>query len=459
MPTATKRVVRPGQFRQANGKIATISKQDLIDWKSKHDHLRQNGFYVPLPVEHDASVMPTTTKPPRHADKMWVGEDDWLYSQFEADTEAEAAKIAGSDVSIASFTELPLPTGKLENFIGHVALTANPACKNQGPALLNQPQITMSLSSAMMLDSSGGQTIVNDDDKGKAATLENALSILQDLGIPLPADTTDMNIVERLVTAGQAVLAHKSNTEGEDVTKAPPGATVQKPSPIAMSQPNDPFLVFALSKLQAGQVRDAHGRLYTAETLSQEFATQGQAPAGQPVVQPFNPVVPAAPNVVAPQPQANLAALAGMAQQPAHQPTGQPPAADPNVMLSRAQKAVDVKSRIEACVQTGKISPQVATEQGQPLLTNIHMALSSGEETLMAQSLSAAESVLAAWESISPQSTLALSNGNQVNLSATGGHQQQVHPSLQIQPMQMNGAPQDVDYARANEIAKQQLGY
>ena len=392
MPKITKRLVRPGTYRDMHGVVGTFTSDHIKAYQDIHKKLRANGFYVPIPDEHDESK-PTKTKPNRHVDKMWLGEDEWLYAEFDvqkSDREAFDKK----DVSIRTYDDAAAIDNIASGYIGHVALVDEPACKFQGPSLSNEPQMCLSLSSRVCL-AHENQTTVDTSKENLDASIDSCLQILQDLGLTLPSDTTEMNICERIAIAGQAVIDSKKLQEDDEFTDEPSGTEVKKPSPIAMSQT---VLNLALSKLKNGHVKDPHGNEYTEESLNAEFSsTQPQSPS------------PASLSIPEPTPGSLSPPATVPVQAQIVTPT---PAATPqSTALSQALEVTGIKSRIEACAAQGKIGPDLVVSHGQPLLSALVVALESGDQQGMETAKLSINAVLPAWEALPQNTALALSNG------------------------------------------------
>lgn len=69
-----------------------------------------------------------------------------------------------------------------------------------------------------------------------ASSIQGAIQVLGQLGLTLPDDTTPTNIIERINTAGGAVLAAKSSTDDQTA-----GQEKEVPAPIAMSDKGKPM--------------------------------------------------------------------------------------------------------------------------------------------------------------------------------------------------------------------------
>jgi len=264
--TYTKRLVPAGRFKMADNQVVSIDQNRLKDWAEKHAKLRAGGYFVPLPSSHyDDDNAPTKTKPDRHLDKVWLAGDGWLTGTMTAETQADADEIwSRKHVSIGTFKDFE----GTQDVIAHVALTENPVVKGQGELLENKAKYDIALAF-------GNEDLVSEgvgNESEVTATVENAIEVLAELGLTLPDDTTDANIVERIVTAGNAVNAVKQESEDElNVDEAPAGAGVQEPSPIAMSKELD-FVASLLS--EQGVKNPATGKAFTATDLTEETATK-----------------------------------------------------------------------------------------------------------------------------------------------------------------------------------------
>ena len=334
----TKRIVRPGSYKLANGSVVDIDADRIEKWNAKHAELRKQGFNIPIPLDHSEDAVPTKKPLTRRVDKSWIDPTGWLTMELVADTDEDANLIREvKDVSLATFETME--GLDMADFIGHVALTGDPVVKDQGDVMPNAPAIAMSLSMSMSVEDPPQPTI---------HTAGSVLQKLAKLGIELPPDTNESNILERLGIGLSVLLSQQKKMEG-DVDTPPNGAKTQKPSPIAMSAE----LRFALSKLKEAKVFDAEGNPFTEETIATAVASQA--------------------------------------------PTLEMSASDKAAVREANERfALDYKSRIEACVSNGQITPDVAQKRGQELLDNQRVVFSNAGERQMQQ----IDYVLEAWEAI-----------------------------------------------------------
>jgi hypothetical protein len=233
-----KQIVNP---REIPEKGIIITAERIQHWLDTHDQMRAKGLGpIPAPYFHDPSAVPVSTELSQHTSnsknnagfwtKLWVAEDGWLMGELDVPLDEDAARI-GQTIKGAS---LYAPAkweqaGEVwEDAITHIALTNKPVVYDGADF-----QTALSLA----IDDAGDYT--PETNTNMSTNIEAALFVLAELGLELPSDTSESNIVERIVTAGTAVLSHKkmNSKEGDgSVTEMPHGASVKKPSPIAMDQ-------------------------------------------------------------------------------------------------------------------------------------------------------------------------------------------------------------------------------
>lgn len=282
----TKRIeiIRPGVYTDAGGRQHTITKSRIEHWKQNFDAMKDDGLLIPAPYRHDESSPVRKKSDIQDQDgsnnagfweTLWIApEDNSLWGEVEPATDEDAKNLGTrvKGVSLLAPTEWIEGEKKWQDAITHIALTNKPVAKSRRDFEESTPGIALSLSSY----TSDLPTLQDDDDEDDGATLDTALACLADLGMKLPDDTTDANIVERIAIAGLAIknAPQPEETEpqkkesGGTTTKPPQGSRVQKPSPVAMSTHDE--VKFALEV--AGQDNPATEKPWTPAEIKAEIA-------------------------------------------------------------------------------------------------------------------------------------------------------------------------------------------
>jgi len=192
------------------------------------------GLNIPAPWGHDGSI------PVRSADvvknnvgfwkKLWLDQKTgWLYGELEVPREEDASRVGTTVQEVSPFLAPEWRDGQgnvWKDAILHIGLVAH-------PVVAGQENFQKAEESAMSLQMSGYLFA----DEG--TELERALAILRGLGLPLPDDTTEENLLERILIAGEALLKKKQDEEGEPEKETgeqkSPEKPQQEPAPVAMA--------------------------------------------------------------------------------------------------------------------------------------------------------------------------------------------------------------------------------
>lgn len=267
-----KQIVKPGRYSAShpaggNEKVeAAVPTTRLAKWVDNATKMIAAGIKIPAPWKHDPKAVPGSSSKDNAGfwDKFWQDDNDGsIWGIVDVPLAADAEKV-GNTVKETSVLVKPTftdGTGKQwDESMLHVALVTHPieaGQENFEPIDSKHPdEIAIAMSSFISPDDSfqmaesvetRTDTSVpseNVSNSASGATVKQALEALAKIGLKLPDDTTNENLIERIVIASTAL---SENNEEENLDNPPPGANEQ-PSPVAMSHEmskTDPLLVFA----------------------------------------------------------------------------------------------------------------------------------------------------------------------------------------------------------------------
>lgn len=263
-----KQIVKPGKHHASNPagdkeKVeAIVPPSRLAKWIDNATKMIAAGIKIPAPWKHDPKSIPGSSSKDNagYWDKFWQDDNDGsLWGIVDVPLAADAEKV-GKTVTETSVLVKPTftdGTGKQwDESMLHVALVTHPIEAGQENFTPVADELAISMSSLITSDEgfqladsveTTTQTAVpseNISNGASGATVKQALEILAKCGMKLPDDTTNENLIERIVIAGTAIA---DNSEDDELENPPPGANEQ-PSPVAMSHEmskTDPLLVFA----------------------------------------------------------------------------------------------------------------------------------------------------------------------------------------------------------------------
>lgn len=218
--------------------------------------MRAKGLHIPAPYFHDPEAVPIRTELSAEVanaknnagfwDRLWVAEDGWLMGEITVPLEEDAHRIGTTITGASVYVPPNWSEGGTTwaDAITHIALTNK-------PVITDQAEFQTAL--ALALDEAGEYTETSNSENSSSTSIECVLSILSELGLELPDDTTDVNLMERLCIAGTAVLSHKKQTakEGASVNEMPKGSKTQKPSPVVMAAETTSVITQLSAELQS----------------------------------------------------------------------------------------------------------------------------------------------------------------------------------------------------------------
>ena len=276
-------------------RVETFTPERIKGFEKTFSEMIKDQMLIPGPWYHDQSAPEKKDKLQAHPDssknnagyweKVFVDKDGSLMGILDVPVASDAEKV-GQSVREVSPTIKPAWTdgdGKVWNdALTHIALVTHPVQKGQtnfkpldpksneysvamslflGPESLTLPENVDGEQLAIQLGLSPIQlgpvekeeekapgsfpsdNQSKEDKEGQSAqgvgsaahlgttTIKDALKILRKIGLDLPDDTSDTNMLERICVAGRAIVAKEKQDAG-------PGAgtkVVEQPNPIAMS--------------------------------------------------------------------------------------------------------------------------------------------------------------------------------------------------------------------------------
>jgi hypothetical protein len=265
-----KAILSPGKHQvtmmDGTRKEVDFTPERILHWAEEHAVMKSRGLNIPAPWRHDRNATPRFQGDAQDSnafqnsgfwDRLWVDDKGVLMGEVDVPNATDIEKIG---TSVKEVSPLILPEWKddkgniYKDVITHVALVTHPQISGQEnfvPAT-DALAAAMAFSSEGMLlaapadssASSGTTDGLNAQTKGgsgkpfvmnaSSASIQDALKILAQIGLTLPADTTPDNLLERIVVGGGAI-ANKDGADDESMHDLPSGATT-RPQPVAMSQ-------------------------------------------------------------------------------------------------------------------------------------------------------------------------------------------------------------------------------
>jgi len=263
MARVRKALVRPGNYLTPSGPVE-VTVERMRHWLRQFRALKTAGFKPAMPWDHRPEALPESDQEAKfrrsrynagHVEDLEIA-DGQLWATLDgpgleidadgrltsvADVNGQPVRTAIADVSLAA-QDWRDGRGRLwPDAIVHVALTPTPVCAGQEPfqavamgmGHVPKGQVFLSLSQIeeSMADDKKDKK-ADDDAAAGAYTMKDALAALAKVGMTLPEDTTEANLVERIIVASTAMAGQNG---GE---KTPPendsAVTVETP-PAVMS--------------------------------------------------------------------------------------------------------------------------------------------------------------------------------------------------------------------------------
>ena len=311
MPTFTKQILRPGRYlaRTPDGarKEVEFSPDRLTAIADTFAQMQTAGLRVPAPWRHDLGAIPVNgaagdSLSYRNAGfwkRTWLDDKSGiLYGELEAPDNEDTAKIGTTVTEVSPFI-LPEWLDGVGNTwrdaMMHVALVTHPiqpgqdnyvkspdgdaATASQRPA---EGAFAVALSHLLegivMADDAPAQTAPaqsTSTDTQAPPTVADAIAALQEVGLVLSKDTTEENLVERIVTAARAIAGKKA----ADAADADPGQSgqqtaKQQPIPIAMGEDDQMNAEELQQQLEVAKTRTDQALAFAAEQAREGYAVR-----------------------------------------------------------------------------------------------------------------------------------------------------------------------------------------
>lgn len=292
-----KQIVKPGKYSASNPaggneKVeAAVPQSRLAKWVDNATKMIAKGIKIPAPWKHDPKAVPGSSSKDNAGfwDKFWQDENDGsIWGIVDVPLAADAEKV-GNTVKETSVLVKPTFTDgtgyEWDESMLHVALVTHPIEAGQENFVPVENELAIAMSSFISPDATfqmaeSVETTTNTSvpsenisNGASGATVKQALEALAKIGLKLPDDTTNENLIERIVIASTAL---SENNEDENLDNPPPGANEQ-PSPVAMShnmaENNTHLLTFA-SKQVAQSYKTRIKALVDAGKVTPAYVTK-----------------------------------------------------------------------------------------------------------------------------------------------------------------------------------------
>ena len=277
MATFDKKILEPGVYypMTKTGKRVkrSFTPTTFRRWIDNFDKMIAAGLSVPAPWRHEAKAEPVRLKADQQDvdaynnggwwKKLWLDDDGAIWGTVHVPRESDADRVGKTVRECSPLAADEWKDGKFADYddcLTHIAMVTHPIAPGQENFVrrdgtqVDQPEaiaaaiaedcygvalssFNLLLSDAQMQALQAEETTTTTRVVAAEPTIQDVISVLRDLGVALPDDTTAENILERLMVAAVAIKAANSGEEGnETVPNTPPaGAEQQRPSPIVMS--------------------------------------------------------------------------------------------------------------------------------------------------------------------------------------------------------------------------------
>lgn len=279
----------------------TFTKERLANFVKQHEEMVKAGLKIPAPWKHALEALPASASPgdkPLHPGDTFSSSKDnagfWgklfqdkrgvLYGELDVANQADADKIGTSVQEVSPYVKTEFEDGlqrKWQDSVLHIALVTNPVMPGQqnferlptpaaatapgSPAVSAEHGIALSLSNflappnvdipdsvLLSMDQDEAtdtpdeempeETPVDSPNPGQTsasgASIQDALNALREIGLDLPEDTHEGNLVERIVVASRAISTATGGGSNQPDPNDPNAQHQEMPTPIAMSLGN-----------------------------------------------------------------------------------------------------------------------------------------------------------------------------------------------------------------------------
>ncbi len=218
----------------------TITANRLRHWALQHGEMVKQGLKIPAPWAHNGEgplqigsdgTLKSSKDNAGFWEKLWV-DNGMLWGIVDVPSEEDAIKIGKSVQETSVFVRPKFIDGKgseWEDSLMHIALVTHPVEAGQGNFVPEKDGLTLSMSQ---------NTQMNVDITGNSSTLSlnEVLKKLREVAeIGLPENTTESNLIDRLMSAlMQKEISDKDKLE-TGTTRRPPSKSVEQPSTVAIA--------------------------------------------------------------------------------------------------------------------------------------------------------------------------------------------------------------------------------
>lgn len=297
----TKEIVGPGKYRAtdpATGKRKdeVVTATRIKNWVDTFKRMKDAGIQIPAPFKHDltlAGLNPDQVKALADDEKakgslrnggFW--EELFTNDQGKLcgiiDVPDSLADTVGKTVKECSLLALPEyedgSGNKWSDPILHVALVTHPVVTGQENF---QPLVSETHTAVAMSQFIEPVSMDTGPDNGTVlqatpAYLSQAVEVLNQLGIPLPSDTTVDNVLERIAVSGGAILTERTKKNEGGIPHE--GHIIQTHGATVMSvDPNSPEGKFRM-KLKKKELEDRITKGLTEGRYSIEYVNEVLTP-------------------------------------------------------------------------------------------------------------------------------------------------------------------------------------
>jgi hypothetical protein len=261
MPTFKKKILTPGTYR-IKGQDHQLTTERFRKWVSNFRKLKKAGYDTPSPFYHDKNAKPVRLGAGKKDvdsynnggwwNRLWVAKKDGArWGELDVQDDAKAQKIIKGEIKEVSPAISPTfetSEGDFSDVVTHIAMVTQPVAGRQEPfEALSASHQFFARSLALTSNQANGEPKLDSESEEEDATegswsfvmaqekpaskgavvmpkkptpeqdqamevpeaatagVEDALKILNDLGLVLPKDTDEKNFIERLITAACAI--------------------------------------------------------------------------------------------------------------------------------------------------------------------------------------------------------------------------------------------------------------
>lgn len=313
MPRFLKHTLTPGNYlvtdENGNRKVEHFSPERIVKQAETVKAMREAGLNIPVPWSHEGWATPETKKTSiaertkfnaGFVEVPEVNKKGELGLWLDIPLEEDARRMGTIVREVSPYIRKKWTDGngrEWDDAILHVALVTNPIMPGQKNFVAAEDQLAIAMSHFLP----EGIDLASFGMSGDGATLQNGsvpppttvssanpsigdvLTVLDQIGLKLPSDTTDETLKSAIVTAGTAVIAATKGDDDDGILK-PGERTSSPPTGVALAHPDGALKVTTEAKfnaalatatnLQKGNYRDRINALVHARVTTKAFADQ-----------------------------------------------------------------------------------------------------------------------------------------------------------------------------------------